>query len=226
MAKALEVSEWTLSLKTAASKSRTVTLSPITFAAWKALAGESAPIDFRNGTRWAMLNDTTAQLTIRSFVNYRQPLNADSLYRTIFAQLRSRHVAHLILDLRDNGGGSDDASSALIPYLADAPVQLTRRIRRRTIHVDSTLAAAFDTWGDRTPIFSPAESLFTKDSGGWFTEKQQEPPLQPQSERFTGRDSILVGRRNGSGATMLLAVLQQSGARDRKSTRLNSSHRH
>ena len=207
------VSAWTLSLKTAAPKLRTVTLAPITFAAWKALAGESAPIDFRNGTRWAMLNDTTAQLTIRSFVNYRQPLNADSLYRTIFAQLRSRHVAHLILDLRDNGGGSDDASSALIPYLADAPVQLTRRIRRRTIHVDSTLAAAFDTWGDRTPIFSPAESLFTKDSGGWFTEKQQEPSLQPQAERFTGRVSILVGRRNGSGATMLLGVLQQIGAR-------------
>ena len=204
--------EWQMVLRTGAA-TRTVTLPPITFAAWKALARESTSIDFANSTRWSMLNDTTALLTIRSFVNYRKPVDADSLYRSIFSQLRARGAKHLIVDLRDNGGGSDDASSSLIRYLANAPVQPVRRVRRRTIRVDSTLAAAFDTWGDRGPIFSPAESLFVQDSDGWFTERQRDVTLAPAADAFTGNVSVLVGRRNGSGASMLLAVLQQVGAR-------------
>lgn len=204
---------WTFVLRSPAAVERTVTLAPITFAEWETLAGESAPIDFRNGTQLAMLDDTTASLTIRSFVNYRTPVNPDSLYRSIFAQLQSRHVSHLILDLRENGGGSDEASEGLIRFLADTTVQPLRAIRRRTITIDSILAAAFETWGDRTPIFSPSPTAFDKDSSGWFTERLRALPIAPDSLRFRGHVSVLVGHRNASGTTMLLAVLQQIGTR-------------
>ena len=83
--------------------------------------------------------------------------------------VRSRHVSHLILDLRDNGGGSDEASDGLIRYLADTTIRPLRAVRRRTIAIDSTLAAAFDTWGDRTPIFSPPPASFDTDTSGWYS---------------------------------------------------------
>lgn len=204
---------WTFVLRSTASVERTVTVAPITFAAWKILGGESAPIDFRDGTHVAMLDDTTASLTIRSFVNYRTPVNPDSLYRSIFAQLQTRQVSHLILDLRENGGGSDEASEGLIRFLADTTIQPLRAIRRRTITIDPTLARAFETWGDRAPIFSPLPAGFDLDTRGWFTERLREPPISPDSLRFRGHVSVLVGHRNASGATMLLAVLQQIGAR-------------
>jgi hypothetical protein len=203
---------WRIETRTG-SAIRTVTIPPITFSAWKAVAGESAPIDFANGTQWSMIDDTTALLSIRSFVNYRRPVDADSLYRSIFVQLHARGAKHLIIDLRGNGGGSDDASVSLIRFLAVAPVQPVRRVRRRTIQIDSALASAFDTWGDRAPIFSPAESLFVKDADGWFSEGLRNATLPAAEDVFTGKVSVLVGRRNGSGATMLLAVLQQLGAK-------------
>ena len=204
---------WQFGLKSAAGAVGGVTLAPVTYAAWKALSGESGQIDFRNGTRWAMLDDTTASLTIRSFVNYRTPVDPDSVYREIFRAIGAKRVSHLILDLRDNGGGSDDASEGLIRYLADTPIQPLRAVRRRTIRIDSTLGAAFDTWGDRAPIFTPAESLFLKRTDGWYVERGADAVLQPSSDAYRGRVSVLVGRRNGSATTMLLAVLQQIGAR-------------
>jgi hypothetical protein len=206
-------SSWTFDVRTQSGAERTVRVAALKFAAWKILAGESEPVDFRNGTRFAMLDDSTASLTIRSFVNYRTPVSADSLYRSVFAQLRSRRVSHLIIDLRENGGGSDDASEGLIRYLADTSIMPVRQVRRRTIHVDSTLAAAFDTWGDRAPIFTPSPALFTYGNGGWYIARETSRVIQPDSLAFAGRVSVLIGRRNASASTMLLAVLQQIGAR-------------
>jgi hypothetical protein len=122
-------------------------------------------------------------------------------------------VRHLIIDLRHNGGGSDDASAALIRYLADTTIQPVRAVRRRTIRVDSTLSRAFDTWGDRAVLFTPAESLFVARPDGWFVERGSDALLQPAADAYVGRVSVLVGRRNASATTMLLAVLQEIGAR-------------
>ncbi len=208
--------EWTLALKSAAGATRTVTLAPLTFAEWTALTGDVPQVDFRNGTRFKMLDDTTAALTIRSFVNYRTPVNVDSLYSSMFSPLKAKHVRHLIIDLRENGGGSDEASAGLIRYLADRSIQPLRTVRRRTIRIDSALSTAFDTWGDRAQIFSPAESLFMARNDGWFVERGSDEQLTPSPVAFAGRVSVLVGRRNQSGTTMLLAVLQEMGARTHK----------
>jgi hypothetical protein len=210
------VAAWTFDLKTAAGDTRSITLAPITFAAWRDLHGEPTQIDFRNGTSLAMLDDTTARFTIRSFVNYRIPISADSVYAEHFAELRRRGVRHLIIDLRENGGGSDDASNGLLPYLIDRPLQPTRSVRRRTIRIDSTLSAAFDTWGDRRAIFTPDESLFEQRPDGWYSERNVIGEVVPFRDAFAGRVSVLIGRHNSSGATMLLAVLQEVGARTAK----------
>jgi hypothetical protein len=204
---------FSFAVKTATGAARTVTLAPITFAAWKALDGRTQSDEFGRNTTWSMLDDTTARLTIRSFVNYRTPVNVDSLYRSIFDAMRARHARHLVLDLRGNGGGSDDASEGLLRYLIDTPVQPRRSVRRRTIRIDSTLAAAFDTWGDRAPIFTPSAALFVARPDGWFAQKGEVDTLQPAPDRFRGHVSVLIDRSNSSATTMLVAVLQQSGAR-------------
>ena len=206
-------SSWAFGLKSAAGVTSKVTLAPVTYAEWNALGGDTVQVDFRNGTTWAMRNDTTAMLTIRSFVNYRTPVDPDSLYRALFGAFAKSGARHLIIDLRNNGGGSDDASAALIRYLADTAVQPVRALRRRTIRIDSALSASFDTWGDRAALFTPAESLFTPRADGWFAERGADAVLQPAAEAYRGRVSVLVGRRDGSATTMLLAVLQELGAR-------------
>ncbi len=205
---------WDFALRLANGDRHSTSLAPIRYSDWQALSGDTTQIDFRTGASWSMLDDSTALLRLRSFVNYRTPIDADSLYRSLFAQFRARKVAQLIVDLRDNGGGSDDASAGLIRFLADAPVAPLRGVRRRTIRIDSTLAAAFETWGDRAPIFTPNALLFEVASDGWYQERGSAPTLQPAADAFHGHVSVLTGRQNSSGSTMLLAVLQQIGARN------------
>ncbi len=205
-------SVWTIEARNANGDRKRISLDPISYNAWKALGGDYAQVDFANGTRWAMRDDSTAVLTIRSFVNYRTPVNADSLYRTIFTQLGKRRVRHLVVDLRANGGGSDDASNALLPYLSNVVVQPDRAVRRRTIAIDSSLRRAFSTWGDARAIFAPADSLFTRGSGGMYVERAAPERFRPDAAHFVGRVSVLIGKRDASATTMLLAVLQQIGA--------------
>jgi len=67
-----------------------------------------------------MLDDTTALYRIADFDgNYRSLI--DSLTRTNAANLRRTRL--LILDLRGNGGGSDDSYRSLTPYLYANPMQ-------------------------------------------------------------------------------------------------------
>ena len=205
--------EWKYVVRSASGVERTTTLQPITYDAWIALGGGPRQVDFTNGTSWRMLDSTTALLTIRSFVNYRTPINADSLYASIVGQLRTRGVTHVILDLRENGGGSDDASSGLIRWLADRPVQPNTSVRRRTINITGPLASAFETWGNKAAVLTPAAALFERRDDGWYNERGANAVITPSPDAFPGRVSVLMGRRNGSGATMLLAVLQEMGAR-------------
>ena len=67
-----------------------------------------------------MLDDTTALYRIASFDgNYRARI--DSLTKANAANLRRTKL--LILDVRNNGGGSDNSYRSLIPYLYTNPVQ-------------------------------------------------------------------------------------------------------
>lgn len=204
---------WTLTLRTAAGVLRTRTIAPIAYSAWRALTGDREPVDLSTGTRLATLDDTTARLTVRSFVNYRTPVNADSLFGALFRQLRERGIRHLVLDLRGNGGGSSDASEALLRHLIDREVRPVSGVRRRTLRIDAALAAAFETWGDRAAIFNPDSAGFERRDDGWFVERGGAVSFAPAPAAFTGHVSVLVGRSNSSATTMLLATLQDIGAR-------------
>ena len=68
-----------------------------------------------------MLDDTTALYRIASFDGQYRPL-IDSLTKANAANLRRTKL--LILDLRDNGGGSDGSYRSLSPYLYTQPVRV------------------------------------------------------------------------------------------------------
>ncbi|WP_310571049.1 S41 family peptidase [Gemmatimonas sp.] len=203
---------WTLTLLNAAGATSTVTRAPITYAAWQAL-GDAETVDFRTGTSWRALDDSTALLTVRSFVNYRTPVSVDSLYGALFDAVRARGVRHLVVDLRDNGGGSDDAAWGLVRHLIAEPVTPLSAVRRRTINVAPELRAAFETWSDPKALFAPDSLAFTRRDDGWYAERFATPTLTPAPGAFAGRISVLTSRQVSSATTMLVAVLQQAGAR-------------
>jgi len=72
------------------------------------------------GLSFQMLDDTTAFYRIASFDGRYRP-RIDSLTRANAANLRRTKL--LILDLRNNGGGSDGSYRSLAPYLYTQPMQ-------------------------------------------------------------------------------------------------------
>ena len=72
------------------------------------------------GFYFQRINDSTAYLRVSSFSGY-YTAKIDSLYQAVDEEIRQ--TPHLIIDVRDNGGGSDMNVSPLLPYLYTNPIK-------------------------------------------------------------------------------------------------------
>lgn len=196
---------------------RTVSLAPITFRAWTKLANDGLPYrqDFSDSVSWKMLDARTGYLRIDTFVNYRKPVDAAALYARAFSELRDAGAQALVLDLRENGGGSNDASLALIDALAAAPYTYQRAMRYRAVRYGD-LPRYISSWGDREALFNPPLDRFTKSGDGWYDLRpvhaaEELQPRQPAANPFEGPVTVLSGPANASGATMVIAKLRNMG---------------
>jgi hypothetical protein len=192
---------------------RTVTLKAMSFRDWQMLPNDDAPTrsNFSETTGWRMVAPTIGLLRVATFVNYRKPTDAAALYARALSDLRSQGMTKLIIDLRDNGGGSNDAALALIDALASAPYTYQRAVRLKAIRYGD-LPQFISTWGDRDALFTPPEDHFTR-NGAWFDLKPALAPdvlvqRQPAPTAFAGPVTLLIGPANASGATMVIAKLK------------------
>lgn len=197
------------------------TLQPIGFAAWQDLKGPGARYraDLYNSITWRM-SGKTARLQIDTFVNYRSPVQATAFLGGFFQSMQDAGTEHLILDLRNNGGGSEDVSVALGRYLIPRPFLWSKPIRYKAVRYGD-LDQYFETWGNREARFNPPVSAFTKTAGGWYeripvlqgagiSDSDSTFVQQPVADgAFKGRLTILSGPRNGSGATRTIAQLKE-----------------
>lgn len=213
---------WQVEWKTVgAMTSATATLKPIRFAQWTALPAPGAKYrsEFYNAVTWRM-SGKTARLGIDTFVNYRNPVQATAFLGGFFAAMKEAGTDHLILDLRDNGGGSEDASVALGRYLIDRPFTWSKPIRYKAVRYGD-LPQYFETWGDREARFNAPLDAFARTADGWYDripvlggatlgDGDSTFEQQPVGEfGFRGRLTILSGPRNGSGATRTIAQLRE-----------------
>ena len=196
-------------------------LKPINFAQWASLAGPGAKYrsEFYSSVTWQM-NGNVARLGIDTFVNYRNPVQATAFLSGFFAAMKEAGTEHLILDLRKNGGGSEDVSVALGRYLIGKPFLWSKPVRYKAVRY-SDLTQYFQTWGDPSARFTPPLTDFEQTAGEWYDRipKQRGAVLsdgdttllqQPIGELgFSGRLTILSGPRNGSGATRTIAQLKE-----------------
>lgn len=196
---------------------RTVTLNPLAFRAWRTLPweGDRYRTNFGDTTNWRMLDDTTAYLRITTFVNYRTPVDAQTFYAAIFREIAKAGATRLIVDLRDNGGGSSDATYALADFLLQRPFVWNSAVRFQAIRYGD-LPDYIETWGDRDETFSPPEDWYTPVSGAGFDLRPPESPEEllprvPAASAFGGPVTVLTSPVNGSGSTMLIAKLVDEG---------------
>jgi len=159
------------------------------------------------------LDGHTARLVVPTFSNRRyREAGADyhAILRAVFESLRDRGATDLILDLRDNGGGSEGNENELFSLLVREPLRKYAFVEARgaTVSVRDAhgrryAAEVFDTQERKRQQRSPTGRLL----------RRNEPPeglmshWEPHPEAFTGRLIVLAGGNTFSGAAELSSML-------------------
>jgi hypothetical protein len=209
--------EWKRAGDTTLSRSD---LAPIRFPAWTALPwpGESYRDEVYKAVTWK-LSGKTAYLRIDTFVNYRNPVDATAFLGGFFKALKASGATRLILDLRHNGGGSEDVSVALGRYLLTDRFVWSKPARLKAVRYGD-LADHIESWGDRKAVFEPDLRGFRRLADGTWERlprpgDEDDESALPQAvspDRFKGELIVLTGPRNGSGATRTIAQLKERRA--------------
>lgn len=197
-------------VKTANGARKTVTVDRIIYKDWEALVLDGkASSDFPDSVTFNRIGDKAAYLRIDSFVNYRNPVKPDKIYDPIFKALKTEGRDTLILDLRENGGGSTDAKVRLFAHLISEKSRLVRNSRIKTLD-HSGLEPYLSTWDKR--LLSPNPIGFKKNEDGTLSLRkmfnEELKTVKPDRTAFTGKLLVLTSRSNGSATTALLAKLQ------------------
>lgn len=133
-----------------------------------------------------------------------------------FAELNAKRVPHLIIDIRDNEGGSGEIGAKLLSYLLKRPFQtVTDQSVSAYERVPYALVRYLDTWDfsffDRT---GQVERITQGPNAGKYSFKPNAAkqltidPVAPSSRGYQGQAYLLVGPENSS-ATFILADLAQ-----------------
>ena len=165
--------------------------------------------NFSEGVRWHRIGNDAAYLAVDSFVNYRTPVKPKKLFKPIFRALEKEQRNTLILDLRNNGGGSNEPMAELLARLIEEPTQLTKDIRVRTIDFDA-IRPHVSTWSQEA--LNPKPEWFTTNDDGSLSMRADFDGsyelLSPSKSGFRGRLIVLIGPNNSSGATLMIAKLK------------------
>ena len=108
----------------------TVELDPVRFTAYKKKNAKFPPryFEYTRFTR-RILNDSIAYLSVPSFGGRAQTFADYS--RMAFSEIDSLGIQHLIIDIQDNGGGTEGNENLLFSYLTDQAIRKYRRVTMR-----------------------------------------------------------------------------------------------
>lgn len=199
-----------LTIKRGEDAPMTISVGRITYPEWRDLgAGQTAARNFKDAIRFERIGDKAAYLAVDTFVNYRTPVDPDSLYDPIFKALKDEGRETLIVDLRRNGGGSDDASLRLAAHLMSEKAAFKKDVRVKTLKLDG-LEDYLWTWDSRA--MNPNPMGFKKNSDGTYSLRKMVSDdlkrMKPDRTAFEGQLILLTSAANSSGSTHLLAFIK------------------
>jgi hypothetical protein len=184
-------------------------MRPVPVSARPAAPDDPAPV-----ATLTWLNGETAYLYVPTFSNKRyRSVGADyrATIQGIFDTLAARGAKNLILDLRDNGGGSEPNESILFSYLVAEPLRKYASVRSRPNHLRITSLSGkvfehdiYDAGELSTVKAGPAGDLYRIDQPpeGLMTRWERSGPL------FGGRLVVLAGGYTFSGGAELASMLR------------------
>lgn len=200
-----------LEIKTADGKTQVRLVDRVDRNRWMAIAEEAQPVrqSFADAVRLERIGTSIAYLSVDTFVNYRDPVRPDRIYDPVFKAIRKEGQTTLLLDLRRNGGGSEDALQRLFAHLITRRERLVRDVRNATIDLGSARPHLW-TWEPRA--LDPKPRWFRENPDGSYSVRRwlnsAVRKIRPDRWTFKGTIIVLSSRENSSAVSTLLANLQ------------------
>ncbi|MEM1052082.1 MAG: S41 family peptidase [Pseudomonadota bacterium] len=196
-----------LRLRARDNSEREVLVDRISFDKWGAM-GETSRANFVDAVTYERMSEDTGYLRIDTFVNYRRPIDPHSILGPIFESIAAEERSRLILDLRNNGGGSTDAAHALASYLIEEAMPLKLSMQVATLDL-SGLREHLSTWDTRALNPDP-RGFIANDDGTYILRDgiaDETNVIVPADAAFEGELIILTSSQNSSGSTNLISIL-------------------
>lgn len=157
-------------------------------------------------------DSTTAYIKIKSFSSD----YSEKFYRETFAKIKNAGSAYLIIDVRNNYGGSLHEINNLYSYLAPEPYvlikpsQLVSRItplKTNYFRKSTPFQYAFKSLAYPTYVFAQTFSTYKKDGKVYYKMKAAKP-TKPNKNAFQGKVFVLINGGSFSASSIITAKLK------------------
>ncbi len=170
--------------------------------------------NFKDSVRFERIGPGAAYLAVDTFINYRQPVDPVAHLAPYFDSMQKEGIENLVVDLRENGGGSTDAQQALLSYLITRPLRQVEAMHTRFNSISDEQRQYLSTWD--AAALNPDPEWFEQINDSTYRLIKPElitntAVVNPATNAFTGRIIVLTGPSNSSGSTHIIATLKAAG---------------
>ncbi|WP_336963077.1 S41 family peptidase [Chryseobacterium contaminans] len=157
-------------------------------------------------------DSTIAYIRVKSFSRE----YSDEFYKKTFAKIKNAKSDYLIIDVRNNYGGSLYEINNLYSYLSDKPFTLIKPsqvtskdipLRTNYFRKSSPLDYAIKSLSYPSYFFAQAFSTYKKD-GKIFYKMKADKPTKPNKEAFHGKVFVLINGGSFSASSIITAKLK------------------
>lgn len=170
------------------------------------------PIHEENWT-FRSLNPETAYFRVGDFETWDWKTDYKKYLDGVFKTVARNHTPNLVIDIRGNEGGDDEARDELLSYIIDKPFGCENPTRRlyRFLSIPDTLMPYLKTWEKEAKQPKNAKE-YTMTSEGLYERNEaiRQPcsPVNPKPGVFKG-NVFLITNSNNSSTTFTLADIFQ-----------------
>ena len=155
------------------------------------------------------IDKNIATLTIRTFDDSalkKEKIKTKKVFKEYFEEMEATGVEHLIIDLRDNGGGAPQPTENLFAHLHDQPFTFYKEISAKVKKIPKKEAYNKLGFGERF-----LHSLIFKKQGDQFIGKKIIPglkPTKPAKAQFKGQVYVLTNARSFSATGEMTGIIK------------------